>query len=480
MSITLKGLMKRHAYLMLCSLMLLVSSAVIVTPMAAQNGDVWTAEYYNNRYLTGAPVLSRQDGRIAFNWGASAPYSEVNADNFSVRWASDPYFEAGTYRFYVLADDNVSLRVDYPFAPQIDTFTNPQVGQIISVDITLEAGVHHIQLDYREVTGNAYVYLTWANVASNPTGPDFSVPQMPVTVGGAWTGQYFANINLIGSPSLILSETTPSHNWGAASPAVNIPADNFSARWTSVQTLNAGSYQFSVRVDDGVRVYVDGLPIIDEWHGAADTTYTQTVNLSAGQHNIQVDYYEAAGIAFIDFNLMPLNTNLPPVIPAPSSSVGTVVTALRLNVRSQPATAGNILVKINRNENYPVIGRNLDSSWWQINVNGTVGWVYWRFFDVLNPQLVPVVTNTTGASLNQPPATGYVATTLATVNVRSEPASSGAILGQVARGNQIPVVGRNAANTWWQVNYGEITGWVSAVFAPLQSNAVLATIPVTG
>lgn len=454
---------------------------ILSQPTSAQSGVTWTAQYYNNRYLSGDPVVERQEGAVSFNWGAGSPLPEVQADYFSVRWAADPYFPAGTYRFYVLADDNVALRVGFPFDPQIDTFNDPAVGQIRSVDITLEAGTHHVQVDYRENTGNAYVYLSWANVATNPTGPNFPVPQQPVPVGGVWAAHYFANASLSGAPTAVFSEGTPSHNWGAGSPAANIPADNFSARWTSVQTFNAGTYQLTARADDGVRVYVDGILYIDEWHLATAATYTAVINLAAGQHTVQVEYFESGGMAWINFTMTPTFISPPPVVVnPPSSTTGTVVTALRLNVRSQPTTQSNVLVKINRNESYPVIGRNADNSWWQIDVNGTRGWVYWRFFDVDNPQAVPLVTLATGSSLDQPPTTGYFARTLATVNVRSEPNTASAILGQVARGNQLPVVGRNASNTWWQVNFGQITGWVSSRFAPLQSNAVVSQIPVTG
>lgn len=458
----------------------LMTLAIGFDAVVAQNDTVWSAEYYNNRYLSGSPVLTRQDTAIAYNWGTTAPWPELNADNFSIRWASDPYFPAGTYRFYILADDNVALRVDFPFHPQIDTFNTPAVGQILSADIDLNTGVHHIQIDYRENTGNAYVYVTWVNVATNPTGPNFQVPQPPVVVNGAWTAQYYANAGLVGSPTLMISETTPSHIWGEASPSINIPVDNFSARWTSVQTLNTGNYQLTVRADDGIRVYIDGHAYIDEWHSATGTSYTTAVGLLSGQHYFQVDYYEARGSAFLDYRFQQVSISTPPIQSPNTVTTGSVVTAVRLNVRSGPSANNNVLVKINLNESYPVIGRNADSSWWQINVNGTIGWVYWRFFDVNDPQAVPIITATTSPSLNQPPTTGYFVSTLATVNVRNTPGSNGAILGQIARGNQVPVIGRNSTNTWWQVNYDQITGWVSSRFAPLQPSALITNIPVTG
>jgi hypothetical protein len=217
---------------------------IAVVPFAqAQGGVVWNAEYFNNRFLSAPSALTRQDSAVSFNWGAGSPAPEINADNFSVRWGADPYFSAGTYRFYVQADDSVRLFVDFPFQPQIDTVNNPAIGQVLTADVTLTEGVHHVQLDYRENTGNAYVYLSWANLATNPGGPNFPIPQPPPSVpGGPWTAQYFPNTNLSGAPFLVQSESSPTGNWGGGSPGANIPVDNWSARWTSVQTLNAGTY----------------------------------------------------------------------------------------------------------------------------------------------------------------------------------------------------------------------------------------------
>ncbi|MBZ0290564.1 MAG: SH3 domain-containing protein [Anaerolineae bacterium] len=464
---------------------LLVGGGLMIQPVAAQANTVWSADYYNNAYLIGDAAVSRQDSAVAFNWGASAPFPELNADNFSVRWGADPYFAAGTYRFYALADDAVSVTVDFALTSQIDTFVNPAVGKVVSADVTLSEGRHHIQVDYREVIGDAYVYVTWANLATNPTGPNFPVPvpQQPVQPTGSWTAQYFANASLFGSPLLVVAESSPSHNWGGGSPGAAIPADNFSARWTSVQTLNAGTYRVSAQADDGVRVYVDGVLYINEWHTATGATYSADITLYGGQHNFQVDYYEAGGSAFLNFGLSGVNVPpiyTPPVTNPPTSATGTVVTALRLNVRNAPDAEAPILTKITRNSTYPVLGRNADSSWWQLNVNGTVGWAYWRFLDIANAQAVPVVTASTGPSLNQPTPTQYNAFTLATVNVRSDPTTAGAILAQIARNNQVSVVGRDSSATWWQVNFGRITGWVSSRYAPLTGGAVWQNIPITG
>jgi hypothetical protein len=62
-----------------------------------------------------------------------------------------------------------------------------------------------------------------------------------------------------------------------------------------MHTLNAGTYTFTATADDGIRVWVDGVLIIDAWKNQAATTYTATRTLTAGDHQVKVEYYEASG-----------------------------------------------------------------------------------------------------------------------------------------------------------------------------------------
>lgn len=451
--------------------------------VATAQGVAWNGEYFNNSYLIGPSIFTRQDGALAFDWGAGSPGSGINTDGFSVRWGADPFFAAGTYRFWVLADDAIRVNVGYAFQPQINTITNPAVGQIVSADITLPAGVHHIQVDYQEFSGNAYAYLTWANLASNPSGPNFPIPQVSFANvnNGVWTAQYFANTGLTGSPTLIQSESSPTHNWGTGSPVASIPADNFSARWTSVQTLDAGNYQLSVKADDGVRVFVNGALTINEWHSATNTTYTVNLTLPGGQNTFMVEYYEAAGNAFLEYTLARVTSVTNPGQGGGAVNTGTTatVTSSRLNVRETASASANILLKISNGETYPVIGKNSDGSWFQINVRGINGWVSSRFVSVAGNPNVPVTAN--AQTLAQPIDTGFDVTALSTVNVRNIPSTRGStILAKMTRNSTARVVGRNANNSWWQVNYQGVTGWVSSTYAQIQPNADIARIPVTG
>lgn len=457
--------------------------AVFVAQPAMAQNPTWTAQYYNNATLFGDPAVTRTDANIAFNWGIAAPVNGVNADNFSVRWGTDVFLNAGTYRFFALADDKI--RVTFNFgSPVINTFDNPAVGQTVSVDVSVPTnGTYHIQVDYQELTDNAYAYFSFANVASNPTGPNFAAPvNIPVS-SGPWTAQYYSNTSLSGDPAAILSEGSPSHNWGTGSPLPSVPADNFSARWTSVQTLNGGGYVLQVLVDDGVRVFVNGVLVINQFGGATGQTYTANLSLPSGQNSFQVEYVEFTGNAFLDYQLtLPSSpTAVPTQVVQPTGATASV-TAFRLNVRSAPNATAPVLTRINRFESYAVTARSADNTWYQINVGGQLGWVSSRWVSISNGANIP----TNGGGSGPVPTTGsaptgiLVTATPFTVNLRTGPGTQFDRIARLPAGSTAQVVGRNSNNTWWQVNYNGIVGWAAAEFAIIQQGANLNSIPVTG
>ncbi len=486
--------MWRRAVIVL--LVLFLMSVVVAQPALAQN-PTWIGYYFNNGSLSGDPVVTRNDANIAFNWGVNAPVDGVGADNFSVRWATDVQLTAGTYRFYALADDNIRIIFNFGLTPLIDTFGSGPVGQLVTADVNVPStGTYHIQVDYREVTDNAYAYVSFANLANNPQGPGFPIGSpgtgssgtgdFPASVATApWTSQYFANASLLGDPAAIITEASPSHNWGTGAPLPSIPADNFSARYTSVQNLPGGNYTVGARADDGVRVFVNGVLVINQWGPATGLSYTAQLPLPAGANTIQVEFVELSGNASLDFSLWQTGSSggaVPTQPPAQTGATATV-TAFRLNVRALPDPVnGQIITRINRFEQYPITGRTADSQWYQITVNNTPGWVSASFISIANGFNIPVVTPGQGQPPTQAPgATGIVGTaTPYTVNIRSGPGTQNGRIGRVPAGQTAQVVGRNAANQWWQVNYNGVVGWVSAQYFILPQGADVNSIPVTG
>jgi murein DD-endopeptidase MepM/ murein hydrolase activator NlpD/photosystem II stability/assembly factor-like uncharacterized protein len=116
-----------------------------------------------------------------------------------------------------------------------------------------------------------------------------------------WRGEYFPNPSLSGSPVLVRDEGSAlALDWGAGSPSAEcgLPADGFSSRFTRTLDLAAGHYRFTVSADDGVRLFVDGRLVLDEWRDQV-ATFTTDLTLGAGLHRLSVEHYENQGGAQI-------------------------------------------------------------------------------------------------------------------------------------------------------------------------------------
>ncbi len=119
-----------------------------------------------------------------------------------------------------------------------------------------------------------------------------------------WTATYYTTRDLSGG-SITQQEAVINYDWSTGAPREGIPADNFSVRWSRSDTFEAGEYTFAARSDDGIRMYVDGELIIDEWTDRQFTWVAVQKNMAAGSHDIVVEFYEETGRAAIEAGYYP-------------------------------------------------------------------------------------------------------------------------------------------------------------------------------
>jgi hypothetical protein len=127
--------------------------------------------------------------------------------------------------------------------------------------------------------------------AGQPSGP------LPGT-GTGLKAEYFNNKFLTAPSVLTRTDATVNFDFGGVSPAAGVNADNFSARWTGqVEAPVTGSYTFSTVSDDGVRLWVNGVQVINNWTDHAPTLDNgAAITLTAGQkYDIRMEFFESAG-----------------------------------------------------------------------------------------------------------------------------------------------------------------------------------------
>jgi hypothetical protein len=265
----------------------------------------WRGEYYANRNLQGSPYLVRNDRVVDLDLPPGhSPAPGMPSENWSARWSRIWRFDEGNYRFHLLVDDGARLWVGDRLL--IDAWTDGSAREY-TADLYLRGDVP-IRLDYYNHLGTARVRLNWEQI----------------TQFSAWKGSYYANRDLSGLPVFQRDDPAINFNWGDGSPRADIPADNFSVRWTRRLSFSpSGSYRFRVEADDGARLWVDGTLVVHEWHDGY-TLSQPIVFLSASPHDLRMDYYEHTGgaLARLSWELVP-----PSATPTPSRTPTATPTA---------------------------------------------------------------------------------------------------------------------------------------------------------
>jgi len=152
---------------------------------------------------------------------------------------------------------------------------------------------------------------TTTTTTTTTTVPPTTTTTVPCpTPQTSWAGQYWNDSSpadrLVGTPDFTRTDAAVNFDWGGGSPGGTIGNNNFSARWTrDVGFTQAGNYRFTMRGDDGVRLFIRNnttgartqLSPAGAWTDQSATTYTFDVPLTACTHRLEFEFYEAGGQA---------------------------------------------------------------------------------------------------------------------------------------------------------------------------------------
>lgn len=133
--------------------------------------------------------------------------------------------------------------------------------------------------------------------AATPTASPENGLRLPIQNG--LQGVYYPNMTLTGQPALIREDALLDYNWRQAAPDAALGINYFSVRWSGkIKPLYSETYNIYTSSDDGIRVWVDGKPVIDSWVKQSGTERMGTIALKAGTlYDIKIEYYENEGDA---------------------------------------------------------------------------------------------------------------------------------------------------------------------------------------
>lgn len=259
-------------------------------PLDVNPTNRWYAEYFANRDLGDVPALMRNESALGGGWGLGAPVGLNAHDNFSVRWFGNWDFpQTENYRFSVVADDGVRVWVD-----DVLVIDDWRVGpkRTAVADVSLARGIHKVRVEYFESTGNAQVGINWAVKYTGWEGRFYNTPDL--------TGPVVVKTNIASADGKLHVD------WGDGAPVPGLGADNFSVKWErSLAFAESGEYKFTIDVDDGARIWIDGAEVYNNLHAVG--TFEFSKKLNRGKHFIQVQYVERGGAARfkLDWVLLP-------------------------------------------------------------------------------------------------------------------------------------------------------------------------------
>lgn len=322
----------------------------------------------------------------------------------------------------------------------------------------------------------------------------FASPYALFASGDSWTASYWNNRDLQGHPVLVRQESAIDHDWKGLSPDPAINVDDFSARWVRTHHFAAGNYRFKATMDDGMRVWIDGKLIINDWQDGRERTVESEVNLKNGPHEITVEYYEAGGKAVAGFTwymvtdqdgrppmqpvppmqpMPPMGPGGGPSMPPPSGNVVYPVGVVKspyLNMRSGPGSSNSVIAVLPQGTEVYLVARSSGSTWYLVMTHGgPTGWVkrYYIHSDFPYTSL-PFAENTNNPNPMPPsqpsmdPA-GMVKT--GALNVRSGPGTNYRSIAVVTGGTNVQLLGRSSGGSWLKVRVPTGTvGWVRGYY----------------
>lgn len=156
------------------------------TPLTTFRG--WKGEYFANPNLQAPPAVVQDDPDINFNWGSGAPAPGLPADNYSVRWSRQSFFEEGNYNFRVNVQGGARLWLDG--RPLIDDWQDGDLRLLEADSGLLNRGDHSLVVEYFKLSGDGRIAVSWQLTAAQPptasiSGPSQGVAGQPITFSAA-------------------------------------------------------------------------------------------------------------------------------------------------------------------------------------------------------------------------------------------------------------------------------------------------------
>jgi hypothetical protein len=321
--------------------------------------------------------------------------------------------------------------------------------------------------------------------------------------GTNWIGQFANGRPFPGSGVLAnfpnglnqLWTGAPTDGAGAIIPGIN--ADNWSARFDSIQTFQPGTYTFILTYDDTIVLSISNLGVLEEDFrddnpGPVRTRQIQITFVDPGQYQVRVDFGEVDSNAVLQVSWVfnsGSGTPIPGVTAGPTPTTGPTPTPVPiatgqvegvrgLSLRTGPYIGASFIAVVRPGTVYPILATNNSEgifTWYLIRFSDTrQGWVSGRYFRVEGNSAALPAQGTVFDQIDNAPDVGLRGTTRSVMNMRVRPSERTRLLQQIPWGAEVVVLGRTrqgGRDFWYHVRYNNQLGWILAGFVRLSGPA---------
>ncbi|MBW3545717.1 MAG: hypothetical protein KY428_09005 [Bacteroidetes bacterium] len=213
------------------------------------------------------------------------------------------------------------LTIDVKFKGTAGVSFSPSVFKLAPKETQLvKVGFDHSDVNTLPEGTNrvsCVVELSSTTVIRKPEAPP-TPPKKPTKIkyGTYLEEKWKLNSKALPSGTIFTKTPTSTRVVGSISTSENSPV---AVRWTGKQKFETGRYAFKMRVDDGVRLYLDGKLIGDFWQHSNAKTRTVHVDIQAGDHDIKVEYCNTRRKGVLNVSWKKLSATITPT-PSPTPS----------------------------------------------------------------------------------------------------------------------------------------------------------------
>lgn len=218
-------------------------------------------------------------------------------------------------RYVVFASNASNLSLGDNFSSRDVFLYDLQTGRTWQVNTSTSGQPGNAEAYEPSISGDGSYLVFWSS-ANNLIAPDTNgtsdvfginrqllstrpaLPPAPPGPGAGLLGEYFDNLELNGTPVTQRLDPRLDFGWGG-SPATGVGPDNFSVRWTGqIIPQFSEDYTFYVGSEGGVRLWVNGTELINNWAVHGFTIDSGLLALTANEPvTIQLEFTDTDNFA---------------------------------------------------------------------------------------------------------------------------------------------------------------------------------------